>query len=58
MTSNFPMPNAQIWSFLAKNCPKPSEIFRIANKRRFHCVPRPKNMLCTNFQPTVMILTF
>ena len=29
MTSNFTMPNAQIWSFLAENCPKPIEILRI-----------------------------
>ena len=47
----FPMPNAQIWSFLAANCPKPSEILRIAWKRCFHPVPRSKNVLCTNFQP-------
>ena len=36
-------PNAQIWSFLAENCPKPSEILRIAKKRCFHHVPCPKN---------------
>ena len=50
------MPNAQIWSFLTENCPKPSEIFRTAKKRCFHRVPRPENVLCTNFQPKVMIL--
>ena len=55
MTSNFPMPNAQIWSLLTENCPKPSEILRIAKKRCFHCVPRPKNLLYTNFQPEMMI---
>ena len=50
MTSNYPMPNAQM-SFLVENCPKPSEILRIAKKRCFHCVPPPKNVVCTNFQP-------
>ena len=58
MTSNFPMPNAQIWSFLAENCPKPSEILRIANKRCFHRVTCPKNVLCSNFQPKMMTLIF
>ena len=43
---------------LAENCPKPSEILRIAKKRCFHRVPRPKNVLCTNFQPKMMILIF
>ena len=51
MTSNYPMPNAQIWSFLVENCPKPNEILRIAKKRCFHCVPPPKNVVHTNFQP-------
>ena len=58
MTSNFPMPNAQICSFLAENYPKPREILRIARKRCFHRVPPPKNVLCTNFQPKMMILIF
>ena len=57
MTSNFPRPNAQSWSFLAETCPKLSEILRIA-KRCFHRVPCPKNMLWTNFQSKMMILIF
>ena len=48
----------QIWSFLAENCPKPSEILRIAKTWCFHRIPRPKNVLCTNFQPKMMILIF
>ena len=44
--------------FWPKICPKPSKILRITKKRCFHRVPRPKNVLCTNFQPKMMILIF